>query len=163
MTDIAHDFLDESCRLLGTDYLSEIERSTADLSDDDIWWRANDASNSIGNLLLHLRGNVGQWIIGGVGQRPNHRERQSEFDERRHIPRAELLANLRATVTEAVSVIRAVRAESLREPRTIQNYDTTVLRAIYHVVEHFSTHVGQIVMLAKMRTGKDLKLWQPPE
>jgi len=163
VTDISRVFLDESCRLLGTEYISSIERCLAELSDEDIWWRANETSNSIGNLLLHLRGNVGQWIVGGVGQRANDRKRQQEFDERAHIPKRELLTNLKATVAEAVAVIRAVNPESLLDGRVIQGYDTTVFKAIYHVVEHFSTHTGQIVLLTKLRAGKDLRLWQPSE
>jgi len=138
--------------------MSAIERCVAELSDDDVWWRANAASNSIGNLLLHLRGNVGQWIVGGVGERANARQRQTEFDERSHVPGALLVSNLKATVNEAVGVIRAVDHASLRSPRRIQDYDTTVFGAIYHVVEHFSTHTGQIVLLTKLRSGKDLRL-----
>ena len=163
MTDISRAFLDESCRLLGSEYLSTITRCVAGLSGDDLWWRANANSNSVGNLLLHLRGNVGQWIIGGVGQRANERQRQAEFDERSHIPGPTLVANLAATVHEAVDVIRTVEPASLLAQRRIQDHDVTVFGAIYHVVEHFSTHTGQIVLLTKLRSGKDLKLWLPAE
>ena len=67
MTDIAQTFISQSRRLLSSDYLPKIERSLEGLGDEEIWWRPNEASNSIGNLLLHLCGNVSQWIIGGVG------------------------------------------------------------------------------------------------
>jgi uncharacterized damage-inducible protein DinB len=162
MTDVAHTFLDESSRLLRSDYLPKIERCLERLDEEDVWWRPNEASNSIGNLLLHLCGNVGQWIIGGVGQREFERHRQLEFDERSHLPGRDLLAKLKATLAEADEVIRSLNSESLLTRRQIQDYDVTVLEAIYHVVEHFGMHTGQIIMLSKMRTPTDLKLWQPP-
>ena len=126
-----------------------------------MWSRPNEASNSIGNLLLHLRGNVTQWIIGGVGDRPYDRQRQQEFDERVHVPATELLAALKGVVREADEVIRGLDADALLTTREIQDYDVTVLEAIYHVVEHFSMHTGQIILLTKARTGEDLKLWRP--
>src|SRR5690348_12633039 len=101
MADIAGTFLSKSSSLLTTEYLPKIERCLERLTDDDVWSRPNEASNSIGNLLLHLRGNVTQWIIAGVGGRTRERRRQQEFDERNRIPTGELLAGLRATVEEA--------------------------------------------------------------
>ena len=161
MPDIAHTFLQESARLLRSEYLPKIERCLDLLSEEDVWWRPNEASNSIGNLLLHLRGNVGQWIIGGVGRRDFERHRQREFDERAQLSWRDLLANLKATLADADEVIRSLNSESLLTRRQIQDYDVTVLEAIYHVVEHFGMHTGQIIMLSKMRTDTDLKLWQP--
>jgi len=163
LTDIARTFLDESRRLLTSDYLPKIERCLAGLSDEDIWWRPNEASNSIGNLLLHLCGNVRQWIVGGVGGRAFERERQREFDERERIPAAELLDGLRSVVAEADAVIDGLDAEALAGERSIQGYDVNVLTAVYHVVEHFSMHTGQIIFLCKTRGGEDLELWRPPE
>ena len=161
MTDITQDFLAKSRSLLVSEYLPKIERCLEHLTDEDVWWRPNDASNSIGNLMLHLRGNVTQWIIGGVGGRARERRRQQEFDERAHVPAEELLANLTAVVEEAAKVIRGLDDQALLSRRQIQDYDVTVLEAIYHVVEHFSMHTGQIVLFTKARTGEDLKLWRP--
>src|ERR1700704_1005964 len=161
MTDITREFLAKSSSFLLIDYLPKIERCLEHLTDDDVWWRPNDASNSIGNLLLHLRGNVGQWIVGGVGGQAHERRRQQEFDERTHVPAEELLTKLRAVVEEAAKVIVGLDADALLSRRRIQDYDVTVLEAIYHVVEHFSMHTGQIILLTKARTGEDLKLWQP--
>ena len=161
MTDVTEEFLAKSCSLLLSDYLPKIERCLEHLTDEDVGWRPNDASNSIGNLLLHLRGNVTQWIIGGVGGQARERRRQQEFGERAHVPAKELLANLTAVVEEAAEVIRGLDANALLSRRQIQDYDVTVLEAIYHVVEHFSMHTGQIVLFTKARTGEDLKLWRP--
>ena len=162
MPDITELFLAQSRHLLGADYLPKIERCLETLSDDDVWWRPHETSNSIGNLLLHLRGNVGQWIVGGVGRREFERQRQREFDERSPLAARELLAQLQVTLAEADDVLRGLDAATLVELRHIQHYDVTVLEAIYHVVEHFGMHTGQIIVIAKMRTGADLKLWQPP-
>jgi len=161
MIDMSHAFLEKSRSLIKSDYLSKIERSLEYLTEEDIWWRPNEASNSIGNLLLHLCGNVTQWIISGVGGRPDNRKRQQEFDERTRTPARELIAKLRAAVDEADEIIRSLDAKALMSRRQIQDYDVTVLEAIYHVVEHFGMHTGQIIMMTKLRTGKDLKLWRP--
>jgi uncharacterized damage-inducible protein DinB len=120
------------------------------LSLENLWWRANPQSNSIGNLILHLSGNLQQWIVSGVGGLPDVRERRREFDERNPTPGAELLSLLRATVVNADAVLTDLDPGSLLEHRPIQTYDVTVLQAIYAVVEHFSMHTGQIILLAKM-------------
>jgi len=161
MTDVAGTFLSKSSSLLRSEYLPKIERCLERLSDDDVWSRPNEASNSIGNLLLHLRGNVTQWVIAGVGGRTRDRRRQQEFDERNRIPTAELLAGLRAAVEEADEIIRGLDIAALGSRRAIQDYDITVLEAIYHVVEHFSMHTGQIILMTKARTGEDLRLGRP--
>src|SRR5947208_2306802 len=162
MSDAGGAFLKKSRQLLLQDFLPKIERSVTVLNDDDIWWRPNDASNSIGNLLLHLSGNVTMWIVGGVGGRLFERNRQQEFDERAHIPASELLRRLRAAMAQADEVLGSVTDADLLSRRQIQSYDVTVLEAIYHVVEHFAMHTGQIILLSKARTGDDLKLWQQP-
>ena len=85
-----------------------------------------------------------------------------EFDERTHIAPGELLRRLRAVVEEAAQVIDGLDADALLTSRQIQGYDVTVLEAVYHVVEHFGMHTGQIILLSKARTGADLRLWEPP-
>lgn len=158
MTDIAQTFLYESRRLLTSDYLPKIERCLAELGDEDVWWRPNEASNSIGNLLLHLCGNVRQWIVGGVGGVEVERDRQREFDEREHLPAVELLTGIKSVVAEADAVLARLDAEDLQSERRIQGHDVDVLTAVYHVVEHFGMHTGQIIFLSKMRGGRDLEL-----
>jgi uncharacterized damage-inducible protein DinB len=161
--DVGQVFLEKSCALLSSDYLVKIQRCLERIEEKDVWWRPNEASNSIGNLMLHLSGNVTMWIIGGVGRRPFERNRQMEFDERRAIAAADLLGQLRAVVSEAEDVIRAVTSDELLSRRHIQGYDVTVLEAIYHVVEHFGMHTGQIILLSKARTGENLTLWRSAE
>jgi uncharacterized damage-inducible protein DinB len=162
MQDVARAFVDKSRNLLTSDYLPKIERCLDKLSDQDIWWRPNDASNSIGNLILHLCGNVTMWIIGGVGDLPFERNRQLEFDERRELPSEELRQRLRTVVQRADQVLSTLDEKSLERRRQIQDYDVSVLEAVYHVVEHFSMHTGQIIFLSKARLRHDLELWKPP-
>jgi len=161
MSSCAAPFINQSTSLL-SEYLSKLTTSLAAVGTEDVWWRPNEASNSIANLLLHLRGNVTQWIIGGVGRRPFERVRQEEFAARGGATAEDLLEPLAATVREACGIIALQNEDSLVERRQIQGYDVSVLDAIYHVVEHFSMHTGQIILLAKARGGSDLRLWQPP-
>ena len=153
MPSVAQSFVDQSRTLLTAGYFPRIERCLEQLSDDNVWWRANPESNSIGNLLLHLAGNVRQWIISGVGGSTDERQRQLEFDEQGPMPSAEVLSRLRMTVEEADRVLARIPEESLLEGRRIQGHDVTVLEAIYAVVEHFSMHTGQIIVLTKMWKG----------
>ena len=153
MPSVGQSFVDRSRTLLTDSLFPRIERCLEQLSDDNVWWRANPESNSIGNLLLHLAGNARQWIISGVGGAPDERQRQREFDERGPMPAADALSRLRTTVEEADRVLAGITAEQLLERRTIHGCDVTVLEAIYQVVEHFSMHTGQIILLTKMWTG----------
>jgi len=159
MRAIGSAFLKESRSLLTGDYLPKIERCVTLLTDDQIWWRANAASNSIGNLLLHLSGNVRQWIVVGLGGAVDMRDRDAEFGQRDVILRDELLARLRETVNEADQTLANFNDERLLEQFGIQGLEVTALGAIIHVVEHFAMHTGQIILLAKMFTKADLAFY----
>ena len=141
--------------LLG-DYLPKIERCLEKLTDEQIWWRANEESNSIGNLILHLCGNARQWIVSGVGSQPDGRVRDAEFAQREVITRNELLDLLRSTLADVESTLRTLDPAKLLDRRQIQGHDVDILEAIFHVTEHFSMHTGQIIMLTKMLTASDL-------
>jgi uncharacterized damage-inducible protein DinB len=149
-------FLNFSKHLLVERYLPEVERCFARLTDEQIWLRANSESNSAGNLVLHLCGNVRQWITCGVGGAPDDRQRQREFDEKGPVPREVLLNRLRSTVQAAMEVLSNLDPASLTEKRLIQGKDRIVLEAIYHVIEHFSMHTGQIIYIAKALSGNGM-------
>jgi len=136
--------------------LSRIEACLGKLTEEQVWARGSENENAIGNLVLHLAGNVRQWIVAGVGGAPDTRQRDEEFSARGGNSIPELKERLRGIVTEAAAVIVATTPERLAERVTIQKYDVSVLEAIYHVVEHFSLHMGQIVFAAKMMTGSDM-------
>lgn len=151
-------FLDQARWYFSSSYLPKIERCLSLLTDEDVWRRANEASNSMGNLILHLSGNVQQWIIGGVGNLPYERDRQHEFGEQGIIPREELLARLKDTLEKADRVLAEVDPAELLNRKEIQGCDVTVMEAILRIVQHFALHTGQIMLLTKQLTGKDLKL-----
>ena len=157
-TNVSGAFIDQSRKLLTNSYLPRIERAIEGLSVENVWSRANPESNSIGNLILHLNGNIRQWIVSGLGRDQDIRERQKEFDAQSGVDGVELLQHLRATVNAADRVLASIDVSTLLEPRRIQSYDVTVMQAIYAVVEHFSMHAGQIILLAKMFKG-DLRLY----
>ncbi len=160
MSDIAQAFITKARALLVTDYLPKIERCLEELSDEDVWWRANPQSNSIGNLLLHLQGNVRQWITCGLGNAPDNRVREQEFAGHTNQPSgAELREALVAVVREADGVLARLDSSVMLERRLIQGHDVTILEAVFHVVEHFSMHTGQIILLTKICTGGDLAFY----
>lgn len=152
-------FIAQAREFLAHDYLPKIERCLAGLSDTDLWWRANEESNSIGNLFLHLCGNARQWIVCGLGGAPDRRVRQTEFDERSSIPKGELLSQLRDTLGQVDSVLAEFDQTRLLETYRIQQSDVTALEAIFHVTEHFSMHTGQIILLTKLLAKKDLRFY----
>lgn len=148
-------FLDYSARKL-EQQAERIGVCLARLPEAEVWTRAGDSSNAVGNLVLHLSGNLRQWIIAGVGGAPDERDRDAEFTAWQGDGLAERLA---ATVAESCQVIRALPAERLTEKVQIQKYEVTVMEAIYHVVEHFSGHAGQIFMMTKRATGDYLDFY----
>ena len=111
------------------EYLGKIETCVAKLTDEQVWWRPNSESNSIGNLLLHLSGNARQWIICGLGNQIDERQRQTEFDARDVMPREELLKTVRTTVTEVMSVIAPAATVTRSMP----------MMGAVEVVEYFET------------------------
>ena len=130
------------------------------LNSEQIWARGTENENAIGNLVLHLCGNVRQWILSAVGGAPDARERDAEFSARGSVPGAELAVRLKATVEEALAILRAFPSARLAEGVVVQGYSVTLLEAIYHVVEHFAQHTGQIVFATKQLTGEDLGFYK---
>jgi len=130
------------------------------LTNDQVWWRPNETSNSIGNLVLHLCGNVRQWIGSGLGNLPDHRKRQTEFDERRVIDKETLKNELLNTMSMAKDIISKVPENELLQLRPVQTFEETGLTILIHVTEHFSYHTGQIAYITKMLTDKALGFYE---
>jgi uncharacterized damage-inducible protein DinB len=130
------------------------------LTEEQIWARGGAEENAVGNLVLHLCGNVRQWIVSGVGGEGDIRDRDAEFAARGGVTAAELTKSLGNTVEEAARVLARVSATRLAERIVVQGYNETVMEAIYHVVEHFSGHTGQILFATKMLTGEDLGFYR---
>jgi len=152
---IESEFLNFSANKL-TQLMGRIETCVAMLTPEQVWTRTSANQNAVGNLLLHLNGNVRQWILHGVGGQADLRDRDAEFAAGDGRGAQELLARLRATVEEAVALFHTLPPARLLEHIRPQGYEGTVLAAIYHVVEHFAGHTFQIILLTKQFTGEDL-------
>jgi uncharacterized damage-inducible protein DinB len=152
---IAEEFLRVSRRQLQK-RANRIEFCVGKLNDAQLWHRLHENENAVGNLVIHLAGNVRQWIICGVGGAEDRRDRAAEFARRDPLPAADILERLRSTLEEADAVLARLDASALLTRRKIQVYDVTVLEAVFHVVEHFAEHTGQIIWATKRMTGEDL-------
>jgi hypothetical protein len=114
----------------------------------------------VGNLVLHLRGNLKQWIVGGVGGGRFRRERDKEFTTRERVSKAELIAGIQSTIDEVETVLKGLSTSQLLVRYPIQMYQVSALQAAYHVVEHFSYHLGQILYIYKLQTATDLGFYR---
>jgi uncharacterized damage-inducible protein DinB len=152
-------FLDFSIRKL-RQLAGRIRTCIEMLPDEHVWTRGEENQNAAGNLLLHLAGNVRQWICAGVGGQPDVRVRDREFSARGEISKQDLLERLETALDNAIGVMEQITPERLVERITVQKYDVTVLEAIGHVVEHFALHTGQIIFLTKALTGEDLGFYR---
>jgi uncharacterized damage-inducible protein DinB len=152
---LAEEFLSNARKELRT-RRERIETCVRKLTEEQVWTRRHENENAIGNLVLHLCGNVRQWIISGVGGAADQRDRDAEFARREPLPPEQLLSRLRETLDEADRVLERVRPEDLLSKHRIQVYDVTVLHAILHVAVHFAEHAGQIIWATKGLTGDDL-------
>lgn len=161
-SEYTREFLAQAKHSLGRYHLPRILRCLQLLSDSDIWWRPNTASNSVGNLVLHLEGNVRQWILSGLGGTPDRRQRDREFAERGPLGRHILAARLEKAVKEACRVIGKLPPRDLARTRRIQKFRVTAFEAIHHVTEHFAFHTGQIIYVTKLRRGRDLGFTRLP-
>src|SRR5262245_26879893 len=148
-------FLDFSAKKL-QQLFSRIQECVRKLNEGQIWARGSENENAVGNLVLHLTGNVRQWIVSGIGGAPDVRVRDREFSTHGGIPSSELLGRLEQTLAEAVTVVNGLSSERLLEWITVQKYNLPVMEAIFHVVEHFAQHTGQIIFATKWMTGEDL-------
>jgi len=155
-SDLTALFLDCSRKRLLGEFWPRIKECVAPLTTEQIWWRPNEASNSIGNLLLHLNGNVRQWLVTSFNRAEDTRNRPAEFAAKEGGTPAELLDQLGATLEEAAQVLDRLTIDELLAAYEVQGYQTRGLDIVYHVVEHFGMHYGQILYIAKLLSGKDL-------
>jgi uncharacterized damage-inducible protein DinB len=153
-------FTGECRRRLVEESLPRLRTCLSELGEDEIWARPNEASNSMGNLVLHLRGNVGQYVVSGLGGAPDGRDRAAEFSERGPLPKARLLSGLERTLAEAARVIEGLDEARLLARYRIQGYDLDGIGVLVHVVEHFSYHTGQVAYFTKARKGIDLGFYR---
>jgi hypothetical protein len=160
---------DELAAAVGTEAASEltsalgkIKHCLGQLTDEQIWWRSRPSLNSIGNLILHLCGNLRQWIVAGLGGAKDVRNRYAEFAERGPIRRDELLRRLDGVANEAKAVLGKLTARQLLEPLCIQSFEVTGLGAIFDSIPHFRGHTQEIIQLTRLQLGDAYKVaWMP--
>ncbi|MEI9968870.1 MAG: DUF1572 family protein [Terracidiphilus sp.] len=153
---LASVFLEFSRTKLFAQFWPRMKECVAPLTAEQVWWRPNEASNSIGNLLLHLDGNVRQWLVDSFNKNQDQRNRPAEFTAQSGLSAADLLARLGATLDEAAKVLDRITVDELLAPYEIQGYHVRGLDAVYQVVEHY----GQIVYIVKSLLAKDLGFYK---
>jgi uncharacterized damage-inducible protein DinB len=153
-------FISRSRYWLTKEYPIKLRHCINALPPGTVWARPNDASNSVGNLLVHLAGNVTEWILGGVGGQTISRYRAGEFAQKTGRDASALLDDLEIVLGKADSVLADLSAKDLERSIVIQGRETTVLGAIYHVVEHFAMHTGQIVLLTKIHAPGKIRFYE---
>ncbi len=135
--------------------IPRIKKCLLELADEEIWFRPNEQSNAIGNLVLHACGNARQWVLSGLAGHPDTRKRQLEFDQRDIIPKAHLLELLDATATALAQERARITTLNLLEKRPVQVYEESGIAILMHVAEHFSYHAGQITYALKWLKNLD--------
>jgi len=160
MTTIEGAFVSRARYYLNTEYRAKLRQALNALPEESLWWRPHPQANSVGNLLLHLTGNIRQWIVGGVGLSPNERDRAAEFAAQAGGSLTELLAGLDTALDEVDAVLARLSARDLAEHRDIQGRHITVQDAVFHVVEHFSFHLGQIIYVVKLRAPGSIQFYE---
>jgi len=143
-------------RRLFVENIPRLKKCLGELSEEEIWYRPNEHSNSVGNLVLHLCGNVRQWLIAGLGGYPDTRQRQTEFDERGPVPTQKLIALLDQLQEDAEQTLNEISLQQILSPVKVQGFQETGLSLLIHVVEHFSYHAGQVTYFVKWRKDKDM-------
>ena len=149
-------FLEHSRQKLFKQYWPRLKSSVESLTDEQLWWRPNEACNSIGNLLLHLNGNVYQWLVASFNRQTDSRNRPTEFNQRESISASALLDQLSKTMQQAEEVLTRLTPSELTATYEIQGYKVSGLDAVYQVVEHFAMHYGQVLYIIKSLNGADL-------
>jgi hypothetical protein len=153
-------FLEFSRWKLLEQYWPRLRSCVDSLTDEQVWWRPNEASNSIGNLILHLDGNVRQWLVASFSKMADVRDRPAEFKQRGAISTKALLEQIDRTLQEASEVLARLTEADLVASYEIQGYTVSGLHAVYQVVEHFGLHYGQIVYVTKMLQARDLGFYR---
>ena len=153
-------FILEIKRRLFEENIPRLKKCLEELTDVQIWYRPNQHSNSIGNLVLHLCGNVRQWVVAGLGKNTDIRQRQKEFDEKGPISVEKMLKDLDELIVEVDQILNKITPYDLLEVRNVQGYQESGLSILLHIAEHFSYHVGQMTYIVKMLKDMDMGYYE---
>jgi uncharacterized damage-inducible protein DinB len=158
--DLGVALLKECRRRLFDESLPRLRKCLAQMTVEEIWARPNEQTVSAGNLVLHLAGNVRQYVLATLGGAPDLRERQKEFDEPGPLATADLLERLERTMSEVSSVLDRLDPSTLLQTHRVQGFVESGLSILVHVVEHFSYHTGQIAYIVKSHKNVDLGFYR---
>lgn len=130
-----------------------------ELSEEQLWQKPNENSNSMGNLVLHMCGNITQYVISSIGGKKDERVRDEEFDTTGGYNHIELIKKLENTMQESCKIIEAMTEEEAMRVRMVQGFEFSGIGNVIHAVEHYSYHTGQIAFYTKLLKNKDLKFY----
>jgi uncharacterized damage-inducible protein DinB len=133
-----------------------IEKCLNQLSEEQVWYKPNENLNSVGNLILHLCGNITQYIISSIGGEKDNRVRDDEFSIAGGVSKKELIDKISEVVAQSCAIIKGMHDEDLLKVRSVQGFTYTGIANLIHVAEHYSYHTGQIAFLTKLIVNKDL-------
>lgn len=151
--------ISETKRRILEESIERIKKCLDMITNDQIWQRPNKESNSIGNLILHLCGNARQWLICGLTDAPDTRNRSLEFDIHHNISKSEFITKLDELSSDISSLLKMIDVSKLVLPRKVQVFEETGISILIHVIEHFSYHTGQIVFYTKLLTNKQTNFY----
>ena len=146
----------EQCVYRNEENTKRIIQCLEKISETEIWKAPNESSNSMANIILHLCGNITQYIIAALGNHDDHRERDKEFSTTGGYNKAELIHKLSATVAQANDIIRHISEEALMKRYSVQGFNLSGIGIIIHVTEHYSNHTGQVAFWVKEIKNIDL-------
>ena len=142
--------------------VDRIQHCLNQLSTDQVWWQPGSDQNSIGVLVRHLSGNLNQWVVDGIPQQQNSRDRKAEFDSTTHTSPEQLIRKLCQVVAKAIQTLKNLQHGDLTQQREIQGFEVTVLGTVMHSIPHFVGHTHQIVQLTRMQLGTSYQYhWDP--
>ncbi len=136
-----------------------LRRCMKELSEEQLWYRPNESSNSVGNLVLHLCGNVRQWLLATLAGAKDTRRRDAEFAERGPLPKSRLFHMLDELEAEITPLLHQISPEQLLQTYQVQIFQPTGIGILVHVTEHFSYHLGQATYIVKMLKDMDLRYY----
>lgn len=159
MEKIKKEFIKDCCRHLN-EYTKRVKICLDLLSEEQVWQKPNEASNSIANLILHLCGNMTQYVLSSLGGKADARERDKEFTAKDGFNKEQLFEKLSAVVHSVIEEIQIHDEDSLLKTRMVQGFEKNGIAIILHITEHYSYHTGQIALLTKLMTNEDLGFYK---
>jgi uncharacterized damage-inducible protein DinB len=159
MEKIKKEFIKDCIRYLN-EYTKRVKTCLDMLTEEQVWQKPNEASNSIANLMLHLCGNMTQYVLSSLGSKPDLRERDKEFSATGGLSKEQLFEMLSAVVHSVIEEIQIHDEDSLLQTRMVQGFEKNGIAIILHITEHYSYHTGQIALLTKLMTNEDLGFYK---